>query len=230
MSESDKTFGAALEEAAKKLVEDDIQYAHSIDTSGTVVSEKAMRRVRRLIKNYEANAEKVKRPAIFRRAVAAIIIACTVSFSLCLSIDAVREKIFDTIVSWYDKFVSVFYVADETSPEVIEEYKEPTIELPGLEKVVVFQNEKLYYIDYISASKTLVSYQQMTITDYSNDIDKEKCVSEQVDINGNSGQIFSYGDDELTITWHDNEYRYVLISYSSEVSQELLINMATSVK
>ena len=145
MSVSKKTFGAVLEEAAKELVNDDVRFAHSIDTSKTVVSEKTLRRVRRQIKNYDTTPVRA-RTLSFRRAVAAVLVVCILSFSLCLSIDAVREKIFDTLVQWYDKFVSVFYVAEDGAPKVIEEYREPTVEIPGMEKVVVSQNERMYRI------------------------------------------------------------------------------------
>ena len=228
MSVSKKTFGAVLEEAAKELVNDDVRFAHSIDTSKTVVSEKTLRRVRRQIKNYDTTPVRA-RTLSFRRAVAAVLVVCILSFSLCLSIDAVREKIFDTLVQWYDKFVSVFYVTEDYVPEALEEYREPTLELPGVEKVVFAQSDKMYRIRYIKNYEVVIVYQQMTITEYSNDIDKEHCVSEKVDINGNEGQIFSYYN-ELTLTWHDNEYRYVIYTYSSEISKELLTNMAISIK
>lgn len=228
MSVSKKTFGAVLEEAAKELVNDDVRFAHSIDTSKTVVSEKTLRRVRRQIKNYDTTPVRA-RTLSFRRAVAAVLVVCILSFGLCMSIDAVREKIIDTIISWYDKFVSVFYVSEGEYPEVIEEYKEPTLIPEGTKKEVVIKTDKTYYLKYNLGDETIVSYQQMSFTEYSNDIDFEKCIVEEVDIYGNDAKIFSYNKD-LMIIWHDNEYRYLLFAYTSIIDTEHLINMAKSVK
>ena len=229
MSVFEKKFGDVLKEAAVELVNDDAAFARSIDTSKTVVSEKTLRRVRKRIRNYDTTPARA-RTVSFRRAAVAVLIVCVLSLSLCMSIDAVREKIFDTVVQWYEQFVSVFYVSAEEYPEVIEEYKEPTLIPEGADKEVVFKTDKTYFLKYTKTDNAVISNQQMTFTEYSNDMNIEECDVEKVEINGITGQLFIYESGELTVIWRDDEYIYLINAYAENVSKDRLIDMANSIK
>ena len=109
MNESNNNFDAILKIAAQNLVKKDLELAQSIDTSNTFVSKKTLNKVRRRIKNYGQNSRWSEIPAVCRRIVAAVLIVCTISFAMCISVKAVRAEIISTILVWYDKFVSIFY-------------------------------------------------------------------------------------------------------------------------
>ncbi len=146
MSVSNNNFDAILKVVATDLVREDAEYAQAIDTSNTVVSEKTLRKVRRRIKNYDKSAWWSELPLACRRAVAAVLVVCTMSFALCMSIDGVRAEIVNTVLEWHDKFVSVFYVAEEIPLERIEVYKEPSLQIAGSERTVLSQSNTEYSI------------------------------------------------------------------------------------
>lgn len=228
MSVSKKTFGAVLEEAAKELVNDDVRFAHSIDTSKTVVSEKTLRRVRRQIKNYDTTPVRA-RTLSFRRAVAAVLVVCILSFGLCMSIDAVREKIIDTIIQWYDKFVAVFYVAEDVPLDVIEEYKEPTLFMNGVEKKVLVKNNKFYSIIYTKDGEVIIKYHQMPISATANKINNENCNIEELEINDNEYILYS-NENSKVIVWVDYGYRFVISLYDTNIQLDELLRIAESIK
>ncbi len=230
MSLSNNNFDALLKIAAVDLVRKDAEYANSLDTSNTVVSEKTLRKVRRRIRNYDRGAWWSELPLACRRAVAAVLIVCTMSFALCMSIDAVRREIVNTVLEWYDKFVAVFYVAEEVKLEKIEEYREPSLQIAGTEKLVTSQSDTEYSIMYMSGDELLMIYDQHLISDNSFDIDRENnCVQENIKINSRDALIFVY-DGWSSLTWHDNEYYYVITWFAKDIDTEIFISIAESVK
>lgn len=220
---------ALLKASANSLLDEDIELFDSIDTSNTKISDKAIRRIRRKIKNYGKKTLWESIPVGYRRVVAAILICCTVSFGLCMSISAIREEVVSTFLEWYDKFVSVFYVTEETPPSAIEEYREPRLQLNGTEKQTIARADTLHMIHYYGENGLEMGYQQLLITDSSSDIDNKNCSVKEVQVNKNEAQLFSYEDGSRTIVWHDNEYAYSIISYTS-ISSDLIIAIAESVK
>lgn len=232
MSVSDRKIDALLLLAVKDLIDEDAETARSTDTSNTQISEKTLRRINRKIKNYEKESWWSSIPAACRRAVAAILIVCTVSFGLCLSIDAVRAEIVSTILEWYDKFVSVFYVPEETPPSTIQVYREPMLQIAGTERQVIMQTEHDYYIIYtLNDNDVSVFCQQMVISNTSVDFDSENgCVQRTVDINGYKATLFEYDDGRYNITWHDNEYVYTILTESINIDSDMAVNIARSVK
>ena len=220
---------ALMKASANTLLVEDIELFDSIDTSNTRISDKAIRRIRRKIKNYGKKTLRESIPVGCRRIVAAILIFCTVSFGLCMSIRAIREEILSTFMEWNDKFVSVFYITEETPPSVIEEFKEPKLQLNGTEKQMIIQADTLHMIHYYGKNGLEMTYQQLLLTDSSSDIDNTNCSVQEVQVNKYKAQLFSYEDGSNTITWHDNEYFYVLCSYGV-VPSDLIIAIAESVK
>ena len=53
MKISDHNLDALIRAASDELLEDDVNYAKSLDTSTTQISDKAIRRIRRNIRNYD---------------------------------------------------------------------------------------------------------------------------------------------------------------------------------
>lgn len=229
MNASDPNLDELLKASAKDLICEDLELLHSIDTSNTDISPKAIRRVRRTIKNYDKESWWESVPVACRRAVAVIMIVCTLSFGLSLSITPVRAAIISTFVEWHDKFVSVLFVPEQTAPSVIEVYREPQLQLVDSEKVVVVQNDRLYLILYMQGSEICVTYQQLLMTKEPLDIDRENCTITDIDINGNKGQLFVYDDGSCNMTWSDKEYSYVLTVHIPNVDQKTVLGLAESV-
>ncbi len=231
MNGSNNGLDAILKIAAKDLIAKDLEYAHSIDTSQTVISEKRLKKSRRAIKNYEKQSLWLELPLACRRVVAAVLIICTMSFFLCLSVEAIRAEIANTIIEWYEKFVSVFYVTQIEAPDTIEEYREPALQIAGTERQVILQGDMSYQIIYATDDSVIISYQQDVIRDEPADLDIENnCIQEKIEINGYDAHLFIYNNGNKGITWHDNEYYYVVYAFTENIDIATLVFIAESVK
>lgn len=230
MNASDPNLDALIKAAARDLLDEDLELFHSIDTSKTKMSDRAIKRIRRKIRNYDRESWWSSVPLACRRAVAAVLVICSMSFGFCLSVAAVRAEIVNTVMKWYDEFVSVFYVTEQTPPSVIEEYREPMLQLAGTERQVVAETDQLYQIIYSKNAEIMMIYQQMTLTELPTDINSEKCSIHEIMIFGNSGKLFAYENGSFAITWHDNEYEYLLSTFTAEISQEMLVIVAESIQ
>lgn len=231
MNAADRKLDALLVVAVQDLIDKELEEARSIDTTDVQISERAQRRIRRKIKSYGRESWWAGLPMVCRRTVAAFLIACTVAFGLCLSVEAVRAEIVSTVLEWYDKFVAVFFMAEKEPLEYIEEYKEPTLQPAGTEKQVVMQTEKCYRIVYMVGDNVGGSYQQMVISDESIDIDSEhECIRKTGKVNGCDAVLLEYANGKKNITWHDNEYTYLISSFTDDIDFNTLLYLAESVK
>ena len=115
-------FDAVIKVAARTLLDEDVEYARSIDTSDTVISKKAYNRIRHKIKRFDRASLWGMLPLSCRRIVAAVLCICTIAFCVCMSITPVRAEFAKIWMQIYEKFASVFYVSEKMPPEFIEEY------------------------------------------------------------------------------------------------------------
>ena len=222
---------ALITSAAHVLIDDAAEYMRSIDTSNTVISKSLDRRVHRSIRKYSKKNWWSSVPVACKKVVAAIMIFCTISFAMSMSVEAVRDEVWNTILEWYDKFVAVFYVTDETPPSAIEEYREPTLQLAGTERQVIIQTESLNQIHYLLDQNLVMIYHQFVITDQSQKLDDEDgCFHETVRIGENEGNLLSYDDGRKTLTWHDNKYTYVIYLYQENIDHDMLLSIAESIR
>ncbi len=149
---------------------------------------------------------------------------------MCLSVEAIRSEIVNTIVEWYDKFVSVFFVA-ETPPDEIEVYKEPTLQLEGVEKVVEVKDSTMYSIKYINNGKTIVKYQQKLIENTPIKIDNEHGFTQKnITIGERNAMLFTYIDSTDALVWNDGKYSFTIFTYTNEIDIDTLILIAESIK
>lgn len=230
MGVSNSKLDAILKAAASDLLKEDIELARKIDTSNTIVSVKALRRVRRKIKEYDKVSWWNTLPYACRRVIAVLLCICTVAFGMCMSLEPVRAEFAKIFINAYEKFTSVFYVSEEKSPQFIEEYKEPMLQMAGTEKQVLLQSDNCYIIQYHENGEQIMLYQQMIITDSSADIDNERCTIGDTKVSGYDAKLFEYEDGRINLTWHDNNYAYTISSKSKNVGIELVYRIAESVK
>lgn len=230
MNASDPNLDAVIRAAARDLPDEDVELFRSIDTANVKISDKAEKKIRRKIRNYDRESRWQSVPIVCRRAIAAVLVVCSISFGFCLSVAAVRAEIVHTVMDWYDKFVSVFYVSEQTPPSVIEEYREPMLQLADTTRQVVAQTDKQYHIIYEKDSEIVLSYQQMKLTHSSIDVDSERCTVKEIRIHENQAQLFIYEDNRLAVTWHDQAYKYLIVTYTTDISQELLVSIAESIQ
>lgn len=227
-AEFEKTFAAA----AVGLYKEDAELAANTDTSDTVISKSALRRIRRKIKRNGKETLWSSLPLTLRRSVAAVLVICTVAFAFCMSISAVRSRILTEIVTeWNNLFVDVHFKPSETPPTTIEVYREPTLQPSGTERVVVRKSNFIYFLEYQINSKRAMTYVQNTISqNATNGINNEKCTIENIEVKGNKGLLFTYDDGSYIIAWSDGEYEYCLIAEPGVSDRDDIIRVAESVK
>jgi len=226
---SDLNWDALLRAAARDLLKEEDDYLRTADTSKVEISQRANRRIEKKIKNYERESRWNSTPLVFRRIVAALMLACTVSFGLCLSVSAVREEMVKLIMEWHEEFVSVIYVADHEPPSVIEEYREPVLQLVETERIVVSKTEGQYHLVYVKEDEILLSYQQLKLTENSIDIDCEECIVEDKQVAGYKGQLFVYDDGSYAFTWSDTEYKYLICTLTPDIERDVLFAIVDSI-
>lgn len=229
VSKRKDNLDALIMSAAHVLVDDAADYMRSIDTSETVISKSLDKRVYRKIRKHRRDRWWSSVPVACKKVVAAIMIFCTISFAMSMSVEAVREEVWNTILEWYDKFVAVFYVTEETPPSVIEEYREPTLQLAGTDRKSGTQTDIINQIFYMENEAVVMIYQQSIIGNESTDLDSEQCTLQEIEISDAKAKLFTYDNGTKTITWHDGQYMYIIYTYV-EINDDLLINIADSVK
>lgn len=222
---------ALIMSAAHVLIDDTAEYMRAIDTSDTVISKKLDKRIRRRIRQNTTENYWSMVPVGIKKAIAAVLVFCTISFATCMSIEAVREDMWNTILKWYDQFVAVFHITDATTPNIIEDFREPTLQLAGTERIVETQTDTLNQVHYMVDDDIAMIYYQRLITDSSADFDAEHgCVIETVKIGSFEGQLLMYDNGNKALTWHDGEYIYIMVLYQSFIDNNTLIQLAESVR
>lgn len=168
-----------------------------------------------------------------KRIITAFLAICTLALGVFLSMTPVRVAIADTVVSWYDENIGWFRDASEKSaPTTIEEKHEPTNVPFEVTKEVMTESSSNYVIEYnLNNGKKLIVYTQTVKLENSSWIDEHVNRVKPVNINGHSGNIYTYKNMELkSIEWSDNEYKYSIFLYDDLISEESLIKIAESVK
>lgn len=151
-----------------------------------------------------------------KRVAVIALIVMSIGFAGVLSIDAVRAALWNAIVEWYEEYIAVAFVQEETvsAPTEILEYREPR----GLgEEFVRYEtgkNESSFSIEYESDS-ILIFYRQGLLDQFETFLSNQKSeIFNEININGCSGMMTSATTEvgeQLTILWHDDEYTYFLI-------------------
>jgi len=229
MSASDnKNLDILLAANADVLTDQDAEYLRQLDVSDVEISAETDKRITRMIKR-KSWLEALHTPMLVCKRIAAVfLIVCTIGFAVCMSVQEVRAYVINMIFEWSEKFVTVHYVPETTPPSIIKDYREPALQLSDTEKKVIMQNEIDNVILYLKDEGRAISYQQTLISN-SPDLDSENCSIENVMISDYEAKLFSYEDGGITLTWHDNEYAYLMSADSQVISDELLIIMAESV-
>ncbi len=230
-SKENKNLDALIFLASPALVDAAAKRMLSVDTSGTVISDRLDKKVYTMIRkqNRVWKVDSISLPV--RRVVATIMILCTIAFSACMSVQAVREEVWNVILEWYDRFVAVFYVTSVTPPKTIEDFREPTLQPANTEKQIVVQSDTLYQIHFTGSNNIVLIYQQTLLTEQSVDFDSENgCVHLPTVVHGYKGHLFTYDDGVKVITWHDTKFAYTLYSYSDTIDADALLRIAESVK
>jgi len=218
--------------AGDVLIEQDVAYARSLDTTDSIISKRADRKIRRNINMTFKSHEYRRGLVITKRVVAALLIVCTVLFASAMSIEAVRTNFWNAIVEWFDDYISIKF--DQTpaiSTENAVDFKEPAYLPNGYEAANRFITDYSNKITYhVNDTKALI-YIQKVISSNETLIDNKNCIIHDIEISGYPGILAVYSNDIFlyTLMWKDFKYSYMIESYNLDLSEDELFKLAESI-
>ena len=217
--------------SAHVLEDEDLETMRGADVSDVEIPHRLYRKIMRRIRKHDRQTEMSKAYIFVRRIAAVFLIVCSISFVFCLSVEAIRTEIWNTIVEWYEEYVEIHFENNGAVANVIEEYKEPTFVPDGFERQLIMQSPVNYIIYYNVDDERTVVYKQLLMNEsITIQIDNEDCSIKDIVINGNKGQLYEYDDGKIRIMWLDNEWCYELTKYTGDLDSLTLIEMTESVK
>lgn len=95
----------------------------SVNTSDVSIPVSIERRITHMINKERRRSEYGAVYKTAKEVAAVVLIVCSAAFIFAMSVDAVREALWSTIVKWYEDYISVAYVVDDTPPMFIETKK-----------------------------------------------------------------------------------------------------------
>lgn len=212
------------------LIQNNIEFYKSIDTSNTSRPKSLDRRVYRNINKENRKKEFGTFYKYAKRFVAAIIIVCTLSFAIVMAVEPLREALWSVIVEFFDDYMTITYVTQTQPPTAIEDIKNINPRRKDWEKQVVMQSETMYCVVYIENGAKVLSFSQMVFDKNESWLDNENNIVEDAKVGKNRALLAFRTEQQLySLSWSDGVYSYTLDAYSAEISKEELIAIAKTI-
>lgn len=221
--------------AAPYAGRNELEEYYTADPSLTL-SDRAKKRILKRLrreKNYRERHETYSPVLEYaKRAVSVILIILSIGFVSALSIEAVRETMWEVILEWYDEYIDFSYKGESEGVYLteIQEYKEPRAIGDEFVRYEGRKNESNYIIEYESEDAVISYHQTLFNGDYTVNLTNESTVVDDVAIGEYDGKIFTNNRHNIvtyTCIWNDGIYMYKIIS---NLTKEELIKIAESVK
>ncbi len=221
-------FDDFLQSQRDVFFQDDDELYSSIDTSKHKMSPSFERKMRKKIRRQINGGHRrvwtrLEKVAVF------IIAVYTAAFISALSVDAIREAVWDVIAEWLGISYSVTYdESEKDATREITEKREPSY-LPGeYEKEIAQDNPFIYYLIYSVDGETILTYEQTSVQG-TQLIDGDDCTSSYVYINGAKCFMVEYPDGRIALSWSDASYFYVLSGYDPSIDSDEIIKIAKNI-
>ena len=203
----------------------------SVNTSDVSIPVSVERRITHMINKERRKSEYGAVYKVARQVAAVVLIVCSAAFIFAMSVDAVREALWSTIVKWYEDYISVAYVVDDTPPMFIETKKEPTAIPEDWTSEVKLDSKSMYYIQYSLGDDVLMTYKQKLLNADEDWIDNENSVIENIKIRNNNGNLITIFDKEFSyLMWNDGCYSYTISFDNSKIERDSVLKMAESLQ
>lgn len=196
---------------------DELELFNSIDTSeGINFSKKFERKMQKLLRNGKPEPFGVQFKRVLSRVAIVCLVVLSLSFTAMMSVSAIRQAIWETIVEWYNSYfeVTVDDGDDTTENQTITEIKEihkPTVLPEGVEEEIVVNGKRLFYADYYSGDNYIATFKQRILDETSFvHINSEKVAVSNTTINNYAITIIEYIDERILMFWSDGVYFYTL--------------------
>lgn len=213
------------------LIKKNYELYQNTDVSGVIKPKSLDRRVMRNINRENRKKEYGNLYKYLRRCAVLILVVCTVSFAVMMSVEAVRSAVWNAIIEFFDDYLSISYVMDSEVPDKIEQKSEPEIGRPEWEKQVVADNNGMYVVVYRENGEKIITYMQRVIDENNTWFDNENTEIQNIKI-GEMSAVLMFRTDMQTysLSWSDGRYEYSLESHSSEITKEDLISFAKTLR
>ncbi|MBR4000338.1 MAG: DUF4367 domain-containing protein [Clostridia bacterium] len=166
---------------------------------------------------------------ILKRTVVACLVIVTVAFASAMCIQPVRAAFWNAIVTWYERYVDIAFVAEEENfPQTILERKIP--EIPDGWTITVIKESKYSGIYCMEGPEgKSITYKQSVYSGMSNWFDNTDCDIQEILLHDETKAILiTYHQEEsFALTWFD-EYEYNL--RGEHITAEQLIALAESIR
>lgn len=203
----------------------------SVNTSDVSIPVSIERRITHMINKERRKSEYGAVYKTAKEVAAVVLIVCSTAFIFAMSVDAVREALWSTIVKWYEDYISVAYVVDDTPPMFIETKKEPTAIPEDWTSEVKVDSQSMYFIKYSLDGEYIMSFRQKILDGDEEFIDNENSTMENIKIHGFDGILVTLLDKGFTyLCWNDGCYSYTIDYDNSKISMELAIDIAESLQ
>lgn len=203
----------------------------SVNTSDVSIPVSVERRITHMINKERRKSEYGAVYKVARQVAAVVLIVCSAAFIFAMSVDAVREALWSTIVKWYEDYISVAYVVDDTPPMFIETKKEPTAIPEDWMSEVKLDSKSMYYIQYSLGDDVLMTYKQKLLNADEDWIDNENSVVENIKIRNYIGNLITIFDKEFSfLMWNDGCYSYTISFDNSKIERDSVLKMAESLQ
>ena len=208
---------------------DELELFNSIDTSeGINFSKKFERKMQKLLRNGKPESFGVQFKRVLSRVAIICLVVISLSFTAMMSVSAIRQAIWETIVEWYNSYfeVTVDDGDDTTENQTITEIKEihkPTVLPEGVEEEIVLNTKRVVMIEYYDGDEWIATFNQKVLDETSFvHINSEDVVVSNVCINGSSVTHIECEDGLIVIFWSDNTYFYTIEGNDLDLLKNLI--------
>ncbi len=197
-------------------------------------------RMREIFAAEEKLREKNRRRRSRVRWLSAACACFAVAICLTLSISAVREKLWRSMVTWFDTHMELNHEIPADAPEILEKIRVPTYLPDGYTGAdVCIESIGMYVVDYYKGDDVdaaadagqIIGYHQMTL-DGLTAVNNEHCTIEDCTIGGRPGIFITYDPDwgsVRSVYWDDGMYAYSLHVEDGAVTDAEILQIAESV-
>lgn len=212
------------------LVQKNIELFKNTDTTDVVRPRSLDRRVQHSINKENRRQEYGSFYIFAKRCAAVILVVCSVSFAIAMSIPPVRAALWNAIVRFFEDYLSITYVSEAPAPEVIEEIRDIKPSREDWEKKVVEDSSITHFVMYYENGDKVLSYTQNILAKSEMWIDNEYTSLEEVKVGNYSAYVVFKPDKQIyALSWNDGVYKYLLETFTPEISKEELIALAETV-
>lgn len=212
---------------------DDAGMFEKLDASEVVLSNCTINKINNLIKSSRKckTKDNSKARTMLSRVAVIALVVMSIAFAAMMSVSAISNAIWNTIVEWYDKYISIDYKPEqpESVPATIEEIRKPTLLPQGAEEEIITNTSVVYFSEYYSGDECIMSFKQSVLGSEESYIDAEPGTMQKIKIGNFEAVALIYQkNDSIKILWNDGVYEYSLTGY--QIDAETLVTIAQSVK